>query len=76
LPLGNPTTDSNEINEILKEAKRISYAINQENLPIVYTLSSDNFGHAWICAFPDLRGKNLMPCARYVGATIRPIKDK
>ena len=40
------------------------------------TLSSDNFGHAWICAFPDLRGKNLMPCARYVGATIRPVKNK
>ena len=43
VPIGNPTTDANEMNEILKEVRRIADVINEEKLPIAYTLSSDNF---------------------------------
>ncbi len=43
IPVGTATTDSITMNETLKDTRRIANMIDKENLPIVYTLTSDNF---------------------------------
>lgn len=48
IPMGQVTTDSETMNNTLSEVRRIADVINEENLPIAYTLSSDNFIQAGI----------------------------
>lgn len=43
LPLGQVSTDSETINGTMQEVRRIADVINNEELPIAYALSSDNF---------------------------------
>lgn len=43
IPIGNPTTDQTEYSEILEQANRIANILNEEELPLQYTLTSDNY---------------------------------
>ncbi len=43
VPIGNPTTDSSEYAEMFEQANRISYILNEEKLPLQYSLTSDNY---------------------------------
>lgn len=43
IPIGNLTTDQTEYSEILEQANRIANILNEEELPLQYTLTSDNY---------------------------------
>ena len=43
VPIGNPTTDQAEYSEMVEQANRISNILNEEKLPLQYTLTSDNY---------------------------------
>ncbi len=43
IPMGNATSDYAEYVEIAQNATRIAYMVNNDMMPLVYTLSSDNF---------------------------------
>lgn len=43
IPIGNPTTDSEEYSTITEQANRIAYILNEKELPLQYTLTSDNY---------------------------------
>ena len=42
IPLGSASTDSATINQTLNDARRIAFMIDEEKLPIAYTLSADS----------------------------------
>lgn len=41
IPMGNPTTDINEYNELFKSVQEISDLVNEENLPLYYVISDE-----------------------------------
>lgn len=43
LPIGEPTKDSKEYMNLTESANRIAFILNSKQLPLKYTLSSDNF---------------------------------
>lgn len=43
VPLGNPTSDANEYSVAKEQADRIAKIINEEEMPLVYQLKSDNY---------------------------------
>ncbi len=43
VPMGNPTTDQNEYKTIVEQANRIANILNENELPLQYTLTSDNY---------------------------------
>lgn len=43
VPIGNPTTDSDEYAEMVEQANRIAYILNEDKLPLQYSLTSDNY---------------------------------
>lgn len=43
IPVGNPTTDSNEYMVAIEQANRIAYILNAKQMPLQYTLTSDSY---------------------------------
>lgn len=43
VPIGNPTTDQDEYNSMVEQANRIVNILNEPELPLQYTLTSDNY---------------------------------
>lgn len=43
VPIGNPTTDQEEYSTLVEQANRIANILNEEELPLQYTLNSDNY---------------------------------
>lgn len=43
VPIGNATTDQDEYSSMVEQANRIASILNEEELPLQYTLTSDNY---------------------------------